>query len=449
MIKERYEKPMLVKHVSGLANKFGRTRSSKTMSEIDGVSVKQLAAQFGSPLFVFSEKTIRRNYRDAYRSFSIRYPKVQFAWSYKTNYLDAVCKTFHKEGSWAEVVSEYEYEMARRNGVPGNKIIYNGPYKPYAALKKAIEEQARIHVDHFEELYMLEQIAEELGKPVDIALRLNMDTGIYPVWDRFGFNYDNGEALEAVRRMHAGGKLRLNGVHAHIGTFILDPGAYKKQTEKLISFAKTVEAETGFIVSYIDIGGGFPSNNTLHEQYAPGEESNPPIDAYAEAVAGALLSAGFAADKLPTLILETGRALIDNAGFAVTSVVANKRLANGTRSIIIDAGVNMLFTSFWYKHNIYPAEEKSGIFEETVVYGPLCMNIDVVRPSLRLPALDTGDLLVITPVGAYNVTQWMQFIRMRPNIVMISEKGELALIREQESVSTLKQQEKTPEWMQN
>jgi len=128
MEKKKYERPTIVRHTAGFGNKFGRAQKSRIKKEIDGVLVKDLIRHHGSPVFVFSEKTIRTNFRRALNTFSARYPKVQFAWSYKTNYLDAVCRIFHQEGSWAEVVSEFEYEMARRNGISGEKIIYNGPY---------------------------------------------------------------------------------------------------------------------------------------------------------------------------------------------------------------------------------------------------------------------------------------------------------------------------------
>ncbi len=180
MQNKTYERPVIIKHQSGLANKFGRSRAMRTMSEIDGIPVRQITEEYGSPVFVFSEETIRRNYRQAYRSFSMRYPKVQFAWSYKTNYMDAICKIFHSEGSWAEVVSEYEYEMAIRNGIPGDKIIYNGPYKPFDSIKKAVKDGANIHVDHYDELCTLEEIATQKNITINLTLRLNMDTGIYP-----------------------------------------------------------------------------------------------------------------------------------------------------------------------------------------------------------------------------------------------------------------------------
>ncbi len=93
---------------------------------------------------------------------------------------------------------------------------------------------------------------------------------------------------------------------------------------------------------------------------------------------------------------------------------------------------------------MYPVKETGTLTEETVVYGPLCMNIDVVRPSIPLPPMELGDQLVIQPVGAYCMTQWMQFIRMRPAVVMIGENGEIDLLREPETVEYMKEPERLP-----
>jgi diaminopimelate decarboxylase len=440
-----YEKPSVIKHVSGLANKFGRGAVRKTMPRIDEADVDDLVRRFGSPLFVFSERQLRQKYREIHRSFSLRYPKVQFAWSYKTNYLDAVCRIFHQEGAWAEVVSEMEYEMARRLGVPGEHILYNGPYKPEASLERALTEGARVHLDHYDELYLAEQIARKSGRTLPVALRVNLDAGIFPRWDRFGFNLDSGEALDAARRIRAGGHLTLDGLHAHIGTFILEPDAYRQSAAKLAALALQVRQQTGMPVRYLDLGGGFPSRATLHGQYAPGADSSPALDDYAVAVTSALLAAGFPPKELPLLVLETGRAMVDEAGYLVTRVVGNKRLPSGIRAVIVDAGVNVLFTSYWYRHEVVPVSDSGGMAEETVVYGPLCMNIDVVRPSAWLPPLEAGDALVVHPVGAYNVTQWMQFIRLRPPVLLAGEHGEIDVIREAETLDTVKGPERLPE----
>ena len=102
MEKKIFERPIIKKLNTGMPNKFGMKTEYEPITHIDDVPVKELIENYGSPLYVVSEKTVRNTYQEAHRAFSTRYPKVQFAWSYKTNYLSAVCNIFHQEGSWAE-----------------------------------------------------------------------------------------------------------------------------------------------------------------------------------------------------------------------------------------------------------------------------------------------------------------------------------------------------------
>lgn len=442
--KKIYERPIITKNQSGFMNKFGAGSLVKPIEEIDGILVKDLVKQYGSPLFVLSEKKIRSNQRNALRIFKSRYPKVQFAWSYKTNYLKAVCAVYHSEGSWAEVVSEFEYQKARRLGIPGEKIIFNGPDKSEKALVTAIKENAKIHIDHFDELYKVIEITEEENLQANVAIRVNMDVGIYPKWDRFGFNYENGEAWQALKRIVNSKHLKLIGLHTHIGTYIMSTDAYKIAANKLVDLAKGLKNNYNINLDYIDMGGGFASQNTLHGQYLPAEEVVPSIEQFADAISSGLFELSTSFDELPTLILETGRALIDDAGYLISKVIANKRLSTGKRAVIIDAGVNILFTSFWYKHKIHPANETGVHTEDTAIYGPLCMNIDCIRESIVFPNVKKDDLLVIDYVGAYDMTQWMQFITMRPNVVMIMQDGTAELIRKAEDIDTVEQQELLP-----
>ncbi len=447
--KKIYERPIITKNQSGFMNKFGSSSLVKPKVEIDGVLVKDLVDKWGSPLFVISEKQIRSNQRNALRIFKSRYPKVQFAWSYKTNYLKAVCAVFHSEGSWAEVVSEFEYQKARRLGIPGENIIFNGPDKSDSALLNAINENAKIHIDHFDELYKLIELTEETQKKANVAIRVNMDVGVYPKWDRFGFNYENGEAWQALKRIITSRNLKLIGLHTHIGTYMMSADAYKTATIKLVDLAKGLKNNYNLNLEYIDLGGGFASHNTLLGQYLPAEEVVPSIEQFADAISSGLFELSGSLDELPTLILETGRALIDDAGYLITKVLANKRLSTGKRAIIIDAGVNILFTSFWYKHKIHPANETGVHTEESAIYGPLCMNIDCIRESIVFPNVKKDDLLVIDYVGAYDMTQWMQFINMRPNVVMIMQDGTVELIRKSEDIDYIEQQEILPATLKN
>ena len=177
-MKAAYEKPVILRLETGYLNKFGSSPmyARKVRKDIDGAAIDALVEEFGSPLFVFSERVMREKYREVHEAFATRYPNVVQAWSYKTNYLQAVCSVFHDEGALAEVVSEFEYDKARKLGVPGSEIIFNGPHKPMHALRKAVEEGAQIHVDHLDEIHDLETLAQELGRQIPIGMRLNMDT---------------------------------------------------------------------------------------------------------------------------------------------------------------------------------------------------------------------------------------------------------------------------------
>ena len=447
MKKLQYERPVITRLNTGVTNKFGTKTEYAPVTHVDGNSVEGLIAKYGSPLFVISEKTIRKTYKDANRAFTTRYPKVQFAWSYKTNYINAVCNVFHQEGSWAEVVSGFEYHTALKNNVPGSKIIFNGPDKTESDLKLAIENNSLIHIDHLDELYLIKELAVEMNKKPRVAIRVNMDTGVYPIWDRFGFNYENGQAWDAINKIMLNDKMELVGLHSHIGTFMLSPNAYGIAASKLSDLALGIKKKYKKNIQYLDLGGGFASKNTLKGSYLQGVDTSPTFDQYAEAISTAILNAGFVEDELPLLLLESGRSLIDEAGSLLGTVISNKRLSDGRRATIMDFGVNILFTSFWYDHKISPAQDFSQYTEDAVLYGPLCMNIDVIRENVTLPPLKRDDHVVVHTVGAYNMTQWMQFIAMRPAVVMIDMNEKAHVIRNRETLDSIESAEVMPEYL--
>jgi len=298
-------------------------------------------------------------------------------------------------------------------------------------------------------LYQLSEILATEDLKARVALRINMDTGVYPLWDRFGFNYENGSAWTAVTKVMAQPRMQLVGLHCHIGTYMLSAQAYAVAANKLCDLALEIRNQYQHRIEYLDLGGGFASGNTLKGSYLQGSDVIPTMDDYAEAISGAILQHPFGmSGELPTLFLESGRALIDDAGYLLGTVLALKRLGDGRRATIMDFGVNLLFTSFWYEHRISPAQDYSSHHEDMVLYGPLCMNIDVVRENVSLPLLQKGDRVVVHRVGAYNMTQWMQFIQMRPNVVLIDTRGVVHLIRRREDVQTLNNQELVPEYLE-
>lgn len=434
-----YEKPVIIKVESPLVAKAGISYDNPQATvrpEIDGHTIKDLTKQFGSPLFVFSQKTMIKQYQTAYQAIAKHYPHLIFGWSYKTNYLRAVCQTFHQLGAYAEVVSDFEYDKAKNLGIPGSQIIFNGPYKDPESLKQAILDGALINVDHFGEIDDLEVIARNLDRVVTLGLRINCHTGLYPHWSRFGFNVENGQATNAVRRIIKSSHLELAGIHTHVGTFVLDHQAYRKAAEKVMELVLEIENQTKVPLRYIDLGGGFPSMNRLRGVYQSPEIAIPSIEKYAQSLTQPLKPL---LERLnpPKLYMELGRHLIDEAGFLITSVVADKMLPDGRRSYTLDAGVNLLYTATWYKFNLETDQPVTGLMEPAVLHGPLCMNIDTIEEYTMLPRLSRGQHLVVSPVGAYNITQSMQFIRYRPAVVMVLDSGEVCVIKRKENLEDI------------
>ncbi len=462
-VRRAYQAPALLRHHAAVGNRLPSDGAQhRVCDHIEGQPVAELVARYGSPLFVFSEARLRSRARAFRQAFASRYPRTRFGWSYKTNYLDGICAILHQEGWDAEVVSDLEYAMARRLGLSGARIVCNGAHKPRAWLAQAIADGAFIQVDHFDELNLIEELVATrtaATPPLAIGLRVNMQVPALSgaTWERFGFSLDSGEVLDAVLRIAVNPRLRLAGLHCHLGTYIAEPSAYRQATSRLCELYLAAESLCGYPLSTINLGGGFPSTNSLTGSFNEGEggEDGPDITPFASAICDELFDcfgdrlaqSGPHASGIPTLILESGRHLVDDAGSLIATVVGRRSIGGnpatgnsslGSRGLVLDAGLNVLYTAHWYRHRVTPAQPVPGPIEETSLYGPLCMNIDTLRVGLPLPPLAPGQQVVIAPVGAYNVTQWMQFSQLRPAVVMVAADGKVVLLRRGETLDDVK-----------
>ncbi|MCZ6790333.1 MAG: alanine racemase [Candidatus Dadabacteria bacterium] len=409
------------------------------MTNLSEVKINALAEKYSSPLFVVSADSIKNNLQTFKARFSDKYPKVVIAYSYKVNYLPGILDVIHKQGAWAEVASGFEYDIARELNVPGNSIVFNGPYKKKEELEKAINEGALINVDHIDEIRQLEKIASALGKTINIGIRLNMEVGIDQLPDRFGFNLDSPEAAHIVKRCSENGLLNITGLHVHLTSYIVekeseenipakgikliwpkDHEAYRKAAQKTVHFAKEIREKFGVNIEYLDMGGGFPTVDA--------------ISPYVDAIVGPIVK-GFNMNDLPLLILEPGRAIVSDAAHLITTVVAAKEFPSGQRAVVIDAGINLLPTSFWKFQDIECLKKSDEVYEETIVYGPLCLQTDIVS-NTELPPLSVGDRLLVKNVGAYNIPQSSTFIYPQPAVLLIDGK-DISIIRKREEIKDL------------
>lgn len=382
-----------------------------------------LMQQFGSPLFVLSEGALRARLRGFRDTFSAPGIQTVVAYSYKTNYLPALCSILHEEGAWAEVVSGMEFELARALGAPGAEIIFNGPYKRLEELERAITAGALVNLDGFDEIERMAQAARNVGQTARVGIRVNFKYGAKP-WTRFGFSYDEQEARKALERIADLPELRLEALHNHSGTFQLDHKIYARAIEVLLDLQKQARG-LGLSPYIIDLGGGYPSSNRLKPEFdLPGGSTRGGnlLAPFGEAVLRPLQAALDLFERTPILVLEPGRSVVDACMRLLCSVVSEKRIAGRGRALVVDAGVNILPTAYWYDHPL-DTPLGAGRTENVDVFGPLCMQIDVVRENVMLPDLHPGDPLVIDNVGAYTLTQSMQFIQPRPAVVLLGPDG--------------------------
>lgn len=408
------------------------------LDEVDGgEDVRAMIAEFGSPLFVASEAGLRAEFRAFRNAFTASGIETRVAYSYKTNYVPAICRVFQDEGALAEVVSGMEYSLARALGTEGSDIVFNGPHKTPDELARAFSEGALVNIDGFDDLDRAIAVARTLEGRARIGIRVNFRYGPMP-WTKFGFSHDCGDSQKALELIAAEPKLDLVAIHNHCGTFQLDAKIYRRAAEVLIDTARRAR-KLGLKPTIADLGGGFPSSNRLKPFFDLPRPLTPEDDRlapFAEAILNPLCRSKEAFGPNPVLILEPGRAIVDAPVKLITTVVATKENAGHQSAVIIDAGVNLIPTAYWYDHDVAGVREEESGHSATrrpvSIFGPLCMQIDVVRDSALLPPLTVGTPLVITNVGAYSISQSMQFIQTRPAVVLVGPDGP-ELIRRRET----------------
>ena len=415
---------------------YGKHPDREVLSSADVTDIpdaRGLVEEFGSPLFVVTESRLRHDFRRFRDAFTVPGIDTTVAYSIKTNYLPAVCATLKQEGAAAEVVSEMEYDLARALGYQGSEIIFNGPHKVRRALERAVGEGAVVNIDGFDELKTVSQVAANMGVRARVGLRMSFryrGGG----WTKFGFNHDAGDLHRALEQVAGDDYLDLELLHNHCGTFVLNHDLYTQAITRLIDGARHARV-LGLSPRGVDVGGGFPSENAIKPEYDLPGGSRRKGDfwrPYADEICSSILDARELFGGRPRLILEPGRAVVDSSTQLLTTVVARKSSDKDVMSVIVDAGVNLLPTTIYYDHpltRVSAGRESPSRGQPYDVYGPLCMQTDILRRNVKATQIDVGDVLMVSHVGAYCHSQSMQFIETRPATVMLTDHGPVRIRR--------------------
>lgn len=392
------------------------------------VPIKKILEDVGTPVYIYSAKTIRRHYKVFEKSFSNIDHLI--CYSVKANSNIAIISLLKQLGSGADIVSAGELKRALKAGIDPKKIVFSGVGKTPEEIEFALRADILMfNVESLEELETLGEIAKKLGKRAPFALRINPDidpqthpyiaTGL----KRSKFGIPEEFVIKAYKKAKENPYLYPIGIDAHIGSQITSISPFvsalshlKKIWEELISL--------GFELKYLDIGGG------LGIVY---ENEEPPLpQEYAEAI----IKEG--KDLKATIILEPGRVIVGNAGILVTKVLYTKENIL-KKFVIVDAAMNDLIRPAFYQayHKIIPVEEKYEEFEVVDVVGPICESSDFFAKERKLPKVKKGDFLAIMSAGAYGFVMSSNYnSRPRPPEVLVDE-DKYYIIRKRETIEDL------------
>ncbi|MEM7796267.1 MAG: diaminopimelate decarboxylase [Cyanobacteria bacterium P01_C01_bin.118] len=418
--------------------------------EVGGCDVIDLVREFGSPLYILDELTLRtacRQYRQAFEQYYPGDSLVMYA-SKAWNCL-AVCAIAAQEGLAIDVVSGGELLTAIKAGVSPSNIYFHGNNKSHRELQQGIDADCRIVVDNWHELRTLSGLATP-DRPVTILLRLTPGIECHTheyirtghIDSKFGFDPDQLEDVFAYVVQQP--SLNCIGLHAHIGSQIFELQPHQDLSAVLVTWMETAKRH-GLPISELDVGGGLGIRYT--------ESDDPPsIGAWAQVVCENMIKAcEMAQVSLPRLICEPGRSLIGSACITAYTVGSQKSVPGIRTYASIDGGMSDNPRPITYQsiYRVLAANKMSAPLSETITLaGKHCESGDVVIHDAQLPVLNAGDILAIPATGAYNYSMASNYNRVpRPAAVLVNN-GQAATIVVRETDADLMRYDRLPGYLQ-
>lgn len=400
-------------------------------------AVDDIAARFGTPLYLYDGALLE----DRYRTFEAAFAgaRLLVAYSVKANGNLALLNRLARLGSGADIVSGGELARALEAGIPAKRIVFAGAGKSEEELAAGLEAGIYgFNVESREELHLLERIAVRRGVQARIALRVNLDiasptpheyTRTGHAGTKFGVPSD--EIMDLYRWAASRAALRVAGIAVHIGSQIVDAEPYERAAREVFALEQALSDE-GIPLEYVDLGGGFG--------VAYGDDSEIDLARVAAAVLPAVRRRGL------RLVLEPGRFIVGESGTLVVRVLYVKRSGNKT-FVITDGGMTELLRPSHYGgyHQVEPVRTRPGAaLVVTDVVGPVCEDGDFLARDRAIELPSAGDLMVVRTAGAYGFSMASNYnSRLRPAEVLVAGGG-LHLIRRRETFADLIRGERIP-----
>lgn len=395
----------------------------------DGVSIASIVERAGTPLYIYSAKTIR----DAYRAIDDAFAAYPHAIHYgmKANSTLALVRLLRSIGSKVDANSRGEIEVALRAGYQPQEIVFTGVGKTREELEHAVALGIGvINAESAGELDRIAAMAAAQGREARVALRVNpdIDAGSHPnistglKINKFGVPLQEARTIYRERRGRRG--LRFVGVHVHIGSQITTAEPLRNAARALADLALQLR-DDGIALEHVDVGGGLGIPYERRPMIGPAE--------YAAAVIPELQRIG-----LPVL-LEPGRSVVGRAGALIARVVDTKEFADGRRFAVLDAGMSELIRPALYGsyHEIVPVHPRAQPEAAWDIVGPICESSDVFARDRMLPPLAVDDLVAVLDAGAYGSVMASNYNRHMLPAEALVDQGQWSVIRRRQAIDDL------------
>ncbi|MCC7494382.1 MAG: diaminopimelate decarboxylase [Fimbriimonadaceae bacterium] len=410
---------------------------------IGGCDVVELAARFGTPLYVVDEAHLRANcaaWRDALAASAPHGGRVMYA--SKALLTTAIARIVADCGLGLDVASGGELLTARAAGVAGSDLLLHGNFKSRDEMHLAlVHGVGRVVADSLPELAQWQALATELDCRVPLLLRVNPNVkpkthtsiSVGQIDSKFGLSISAGAALEAVRQALAADRLDLLGVHCHIGSQVLGWQGFAKAAEELAAFLGTARAATGWTAREVNLGGG------RGIRYLP-EHQPPSVAEFVAQVVGTLLQRCAELDlPTPDVLLEPGRSIVGETGTTLYTVGPVKVIPEVRTYVSVDGGLsdNPRPEMYGAEYHVFVANRVSAPATTAVTVAGKHCETDTLFRDVLLADPQPGDLLAVQSTGAYNYAMASNYNRLpRPAMVLVNE-GQAELIVRRETADDL------------
>ncbi len=419
------------------------SRNAAGHLEIDGCDVVELVAEYGTPLMVYEEKTLRDQCRRFMEAFRARTDDFEVIYASKAFCTVAICQLVEEEGLSIDVSAGGEYHTALVAGFPTDRMFYHGNNKTAGELTYALDNGIGfVVVDSLDEMELLESMAAERGQRQRILLRITpgveahthhyIQTG--QLDSKFGFGLAEGHAVEAIRRALEAPHLELVGLHAHIGSQIFELEGFRRAIAILVDLIKETRDLYGFECRYLNVGGGLGIRYT-------GEDTPITIDEYVagkiEGVRDEMARVGLA---VPRILVEPGRSIVAKAGLTAYQVGTIKEVPGIRTYVSVDGGMSdnmrpMLYDAVYEAMIANRADDPADTV--VTVAGKHCESSDILIKDATIARPQVGDVLVMPVTGAYCFSMASNYNgNPRPAVLLVND-GEARVIVERESYADL------------